>query len=138
MRRNCNEDGVPERRFKEQRIALHLVRIAEPKDGPSAGIAFVTGIVSALTRRPVRPACAMTGEVTLFGQVTSVAGIVHKIQAAVRAGRKIVFIPAENAREITSLPEDILRQVEIIPVKTIQEVLERAVFPEAVCMVPTL
>jgi ATP-dependent Lon protease len=128
-RRNCNEFGVPERRFKEQRVAVHLVRIAEPKDGPSAGVAFVTGIVSALTGRAVRPACAMTGEVTLFGEVTAVGGINHKIQAAVRAGRKLVFIPADNAKEITTLPEEILRQVEIVPVKKIQQVLERALMP---------
>ena len=79
----------------------------------------------------------MTGEVTLFGQVTAVGGIVYKIQAAVRAGRTVVFIPAENANEIANLPEDILRLVEIVPVKTIQQVLERALLPQVATKEPT-
>jgi ATP-dependent Lon protease len=129
VRKNYRELGVADQRFREQRVAVHLVRIAEPKDGPSAGAAFVTGIVSALTQRPVRPACAVTGEVTLFGEVTGVGGIPQKIQAAVRAGRKLVCIPAENARELASIPDETLAQVEVVPVRTIQEVLQRLLMP---------
>jgi ATP-dependent Lon protease len=101
------------------------MRIAEPKDGPSAGLAFVVGIVSALTGRPVKPACAMTGEVSLFGEVTGVGGLPHKIKAAVKAGRKLVLVPAENAREIAQVPDEVLSQVEVVPVRTIQEALLR-------------
>jgi len=75
----------------------HLVRIAQPREGPSAGLAFVTGIVSALTGRPVKPACAMTGEVTLHGEITAVSGMPFKIKAAAKAGRKLILVPAENA-----------------------------------------
>jgi ATP-dependent Lon protease len=117
------EFGISDRSLREQVVAVHLVRIAEPKDGPSAGIAFVTGIVSALTGRPVKPACAMTGEVTLHGEVTGVSGIPWKIKAAARAGRKRVIIPADNARELSQVPDEVLKQIEVHPVKTIQEAL---------------
>jgi ATP-dependent Lon protease len=129
VRKNYRELGVADQRFREQRVAVHLVRIAEPKDGPSAGAAFVTGIVSALTQRGVRPGCAVTGEVTLFGEVTAVGGIPQKIQAAVRAGRKLICIPAENAKDLAVVPEEILGQVDVVPVRTIQEVLERMLMP---------
>jgi ATP-dependent Lon protease len=118
------EFGIHDKRLREQVIAVHLVRIAEPREGPSAGIALVVGIVSALTARPVKPACAMTGEVTLHGEVTGVGGIPLKIKAAAKAGRKLVIIPAENAKEIAHIPDEVLRQVEIVSVKTIAEALK--------------
>jgi ATP-dependent Lon protease len=101
------------------------VRIAEPKDGPSAGIVFVAGIVSALTGRAVRPACALTGEVTLHGEVIGVGGIPFKIKAAAKAGRTLIVIPAENAKEVSQVPNEVLSQVEVVPVRTIQEALGR-------------
>jgi ATP-dependent Lon protease len=119
------ELGVNEKRLREQVVAVHLVRIAQPREGPSAGLAFVAGIVSALTGRPVKPACAMTGEVTLHGEVTGVGGVPFKIKAAVKAGRKLVLIPAENAKEVSQVPDNVLSQVEVVPVKTIQEALDR-------------
>jgi ATP-dependent Lon protease len=119
------ELGVNEKRLREQVVAVHLVRIAQPREGPSAGLAFVVGIVSALTGRPVKPGCAMTGEVTLHGEVTGIGGVPFKIKAAAKAGRKLVLIPAENAREVEQVPAEILAQVEVVPVKTIQESLER-------------
>jgi len=109
--------------LQEQQVAVHLVRIAEPKEGPSAGLAFVIGIVSALSGRPVKPATAVTGEVTLHGEVIGVGGIPWKIRAAAKAGRKIVLIPAENGKEVAQVPNDILAKVEVIPIKTIQEAL---------------
>jgi ATP-dependent Lon protease len=121
--------GVNEKRLREQVVAVHLVRIAQPREGPSAGLAFVTGIVSALTGRAVKPACAMTGEVTLHGEVTSVGGVPFKIRAAARAGRKLVLIPADNAREVSQVPEEILNDMKIVPVKTIQEALDHVLEP---------
>ncbi len=129
VRSRFHELGITEKRLREQVVAVHLVRIAEPKEGPSAGIAFVVGIVSALTGRAVKPGCAMTGEVTLHGEITGVGGLAFKIRAAAKAGRKLVLIPAENAREVAQVPESILAQVEVVPVRTIQEALERVLEP---------
>src|SRR5262249_23892220 len=98
---------------------------AEPKEGPSAGLAFVVGIVSALTGRPVKPGVAVTGEVTLHGEVIGVGGVPWKLRAAAKAGRKLVLIPAENAKEVAQAPKHILAKLEVVPVKTIQEALER-------------
>src|SRR5205085_1643513 len=116
---------ITEKRLQEERVAVHLVRIAEPKDGPSAGMVFVVGIISALTGRPVKPACALTGEVTLHGEVLGVGGVPFKIKAAAKAGRKLVVIPAENAKDVSQVPDDVLRHVEVVPVKTIAEALDR-------------
>ena len=124
IRSRFREFGIEERRLREQTVAVHLVRIADPKDGPSAGIAFVVGIVSALSGRAVEPACAMTGEVSLHGEVTGVGGVAWKIKAAAKAGRKLVIIPAENAKDISQVPDEILSQVRVVPVKTINEVLD--------------
>jgi ATP-dependent Lon protease len=125
VRSRFREFGINEKLLRERIVAVHLTRIAEPKEGPSAGLAFVVGIVSALTGRPVVPACAMTGEVSLFGEVTGVGGVSFKLKAAVKAGRKLVLIPAENAREVSQVPDEVLSQVEVIPVRTIQEALVR-------------
>jgi ATP-dependent Lon protease len=125
------ELGISEKRVHEQTVVVHLVRIGQPKEGPSAGLAFVVGIVSALTGRPVKPACAMTGEVSLFGEVTAVGGIPFKIKAAAKAGRKFVLVPAESAKEVSQVPDDVLKQVEVVPVRTIQEALERVLEPAA-------
>src|SRR5262249_55181275 len=125
VRGKFREFGINEKLLRERVVAVHLVRIAEPKEGPSAGLAFVVGIVSALTGRPVKPACAMTGEVTLLGEVKSVGGLPLKIKAAAKAGRKLVLVPAENAREVSQIPEPTLSQVEVIPVRTIEEAIGR-------------
>src|SRR5437868_1405969 len=113
VRSRFRELGVNEKRLREQVVAVHLVRIAEPKEGPSAGLAFVVGIVSALTGRPVKPGCAMTGEVTLHGEITGVGGLSHKVRAAARAGRKRVLIPADNAKDVAQVSDTTLAQVEI-------------------------
>lgn len=125
VRSRFRDFGMNEKLLRERVVAVHLVRIAEPKEGPSAGLAFVVGIVSALTGRPVKPACAMTGEVSLFGEVTGVGGLPFKIKAAVKAGRRLVLVPAENAREVSQVPDEVLSQVEVVPVRTIQEALLR-------------
>ena len=123
VRANFRAFGVPEERLKSQTVAVHLVRIAEPKDGPSAGLAFAVGIVSALTGRAVRPGLAFCGEVALHGEVGPVGGLAHKLTAAVRAGRKRVVIPAANAAAVADLPGDVRAAVEVIPVATAADAL---------------
>jgi ATP-dependent Lon protease len=124
VRQRFRELGILEKRLQQQRVAVHLVRIAEPKEGPSAGLVFVVGIVSALTGRPVKAACALTGEVTLHGEVIGVGGIPWKLKAAAKAGRKLVIIPAENAKDLAQVPDEVLSQLEVRPVRTIQEALQ--------------
>jgi ATP-dependent Lon protease len=126
VRGQFREFGIPEQRLKTQTVAVHLVKIAEPKDGPSAGLAFAVGIVSALANRPVRPGFAFTGEVALHGEVGPVGGLPHKIAAAVRAGRTHVVIPAANAAVVAELPADVRGRVEIHPVATTREALALA------------
>jgi ATP-dependent Lon protease len=121
VRARFRDLGVSEKRLKEQTVAVHLVRIAEPKEGPSAGLAFVTGIVSALTGKPVKPGFAMTGEVALHGEVGPVGGIPHKMRAAARAGRKVVLVPQANAAEAQAVGAEV--GVEVRPVATIAEAL---------------
>lgn len=118
--------GVPPGRVAASRVLLHLVHLAEERDGPSAGIAFLVAIVSALTGRPVRPALALTGEVSLHGKVTRVGGVAEKVRTAARFGRKAVVIPRDNARDLEALPDEILDAVEVIPVTTVEEVIDAA------------
>ena len=122
VRARFRDLGVSEKRLKEQTVAVHLVRIAEPKEGPSAGLAFVTGIVSALTGKAVQAGFAMTGEVALHGEVGPVGGIPHKIRAAARAGRKLVLVPQANAAEAQAVGAEV--GVEVRPVATIAEALQ--------------
>jgi ATP-dependent Lon protease len=122
VRARFRDLGVSEKRLKEQTVAVHLVRIAEPKEGPSAGLAFVTGIVSALIGKAVKPGYAMTGEVALHGEVGPVGSIPHKIRAAARAGRKLVVVPQANAAEAQAVGAEV--GVEVRPVSTIAEALQ--------------
>jgi ATP-dependent Lon protease len=122
VRARFRDLGVSEKRLKEQTVAVHLVRIAEPKEGPSAGLAFVTGIVSALTGRAVKPGFAMTGEVALHGEVGPVGGMPHKIRAAAWAGRKIVVVPQANAAEAQAVAAEV--GIDVRPVATIPEALQ--------------
>ena len=126
IRANFREFDISEKRLKSQTVAVHLVKIAQPKDGPSAGLAFLVGIVSALTTKPINPGFAFTGEVALHGEVGAVGGLLHKITAAAKAGRKHVVIPAANASIISELPADIKKAVEIHPVATAREALDLA------------
>jgi ATP-dependent Lon protease len=100
IRSNAREFGVTEQRLKTQTVAVHLVKIAEAKDGPSAGLAFLVGMVSALANRPVKPGFAFTGEVAIHGEVGAVGGIPQKLSAAAKAGRRQVIIPAANAGDV--------------------------------------
>lgn len=107
-------------------VAVLATFMGIPKEGPSAGITLVTGIVSALKGRPVRHDLAMTGEITILGKVLPVAGIQQKIRAAYDAGVKEVLLPADNLKEAQGLPSYILEAVKLTPVKSIEEVLEHA------------
>ncbi len=121
VRASFRELGISDQRLKSQTVAVHLVNIAEPKEGPSAGLAFAMGIISALTNRPIRPGFAFSGEVALHGEVGAVGGLLQKITAAARAGRKHVVIPSANIAVVAELPPDVTQGVNIHPVATVQE-----------------
>jgi ATP-dependent Lon protease len=107
-------------------IHVHVPEGATPKDGPSAGIAMCTAMVSSFTGIPVRADVAMTGEITLRGQVLAIGGLKEKLLAAHRGGIKLVIIPQENEKDLKEIPDNIKADLEIVPVKWIDEVLERA------------
>ena len=110
-------------------LHVHIPAGATPKDGPSAGIAITTALVSALTRRPIRADVAMTGEVTLRGRVLPIGGLKEKSVAALRAARTTVVIPAANARELDELPDEVKTGLTFRAVRTMDEVLELALVP---------
>ena len=118
--------GVKPPKFDKMDIHVHVPDGATPKDGPSAGLAMVTAIVSVLTGLPVRKDIAMTGEVTLRGNASAIGGLKEKLLAALRGGIKTVFIPEENEKDLAELPENVKTGLEIIPVKHVSEVLEMA------------
>jgi ATP-dependent Lon protease len=111
-------------------VAVLATYMGIPKEGPSAGVAMVTGIVSALKGIPVRNDLAMTGEITIMGKVLPVGGIQQKVRAAFDAGVKEVLLPEENLDEARHLPSYVLEAVKLTPVKTVQEVLKIALTGE--------
>jgi ATP-dependent Lon protease len=118
--------GIKPTIFDKSDIHVHVPEGATPKDGPSAGIAVSTSIVSMLTGIPVRKDVAMTGEVTLRGRVLPIGGLKEKLLAALRGGIKKVLIPYENRKDLAEIPQNVKEGLEIIPVKTVSEVLEHA------------
>ena len=112
--------------FEKRDVHIHVPDGATPKDGPSAGVAMTTAFVSALTGIPVRAHVAMTGEITLRGEVTAIGGLKEKLLAARRGGIKTVLIPEENVKDLQDIPENVKNQLEIVPVKWIDRVLEIA------------
>ena len=118
--------GIKDESFDKSDLHVHVPEGATPKDGPSAGIAMTTAIVSALTGIPVRADVAMTGEITLRGEVLEIGGLKEKLLAAHRGGIKTVLIPEENVKDLQELPENIKSSLEIIPVRWIDKVLEIA------------
>ena len=113
--------------FHEKRdIHIHVPEGATPKDGPSAGIGMCTSLVSSLTGNPVRCDVAMTGEITLRGEVLAIGGLKEKLLAAHRGGIKTVVIPHENERDLEEIPENVKSDLDIHPVKWIDEVLDIA------------
>jgi len=118
--------GIKDEMFEKRDIHIHVPDGATPKDGPSAGAAMTTAFVSALTGIPVRADVAMTGEITLRGEVTAIGGLKEKLLAAHRGGIKTVLIPEENVKDLAEIPENVKGQIEIVPVKWIDKVLEVA------------
>ena len=127
VRSNAVELGINESFFAEHDIHIHVPAGAIPKDGPSAGVTMATALVSLLTNRPVRPLTAMTGEITLSGNVLPIGGVKEKVLAAKRAGVQSVILPAENKTNVDEdLTKEQLDNLQIHYVKTIPEVLELA------------
>jgi ATP-dependent Lon protease len=128
------EIGFKPPRFETIDIHVHVPEGATPKDGPSAGVAMVTSIVSVLTGIPVRRDVAMTGEVTLRGNVLPIGGLKEKLMAALRGGIKTVLIPQENAKDLTEIADNVKQGLTIIPVSHVREVLKHALVrvPEAI------
>ncbi|MBW3245698.1 endopeptidase La [Epibacterium sp. DP7N7-1] len=126
--------GIKPPRFDKWDIHVHVPEGATPKDGPSAGLAMVTSIVSVLTGIPVRKDIAMTGEVTLRGNALAIGGLKEKLLAALRGGIKTVLIPKENEKDLPEIPDNVKEGLEIIPVDHVSEVLKHALVsqPEAI------
>jgi ATP-dependent Lon protease len=118
--------GIEPPLFDKRDIHVHVPEGATPKDGPSAGVAMVTAIVSVMTGIPVHRDVAMTGEITLRGRVLPIGGLKEKLLAAHRGGIKTVIIPEENVKDLVDIPDNVKNKLEIIPVKWIDKVLEVA------------
>jgi ATP-dependent Lon protease len=118
--------GIDAKFYQKTDVHIHVPEGATPKDGPSAGVGMCTALVSALTRIPVRSNVAMTGEITLRGEVLPIGGLKEKLLAALRGGIETVLIPDENRRELTEIPANILQHLDVKPVKWIDEVFEVA------------
>ncbi len=126
VRSRAVEYGIEPPLFDKRDIHVHVPEGATPKDGPSAGIAMGTAVVSIMTGIPVRKDVAMTGEITLRGRVLPIGGLKEKLLAALRGGIKRVLIPEENAKDLADIPENVKSGMEIIPVSQMSEVLEHA------------
>ncbi|HUL40871.1 MAG TPA: endopeptidase La [Burkholderiales bacterium] len=118
--------GIPEDFYQKNDVHIHLPEGATPKDGPSAGIGICTALISVLTGIPVRADVAMTGEITLRGEVLTIGGLKEKLLAAHRGGIKTVLIPEENTKDLAEIPDNIKNRLDIHPVKWIDQVLELA------------
>ncbi|MBR6412955.1 MAG: endopeptidase La [Alphaproteobacteria bacterium] len=115
--------GIASEVFEKNDLHVHVPEGATPKDGPSAGIAMMTSLVSALTGNPVRKSVAMTGEITLRGHVLPIGGLKEKLLAALRAGIKTVIIPEENKKDLEEIPDEVKQNIRIVPVSRAEQVL---------------
>jgi len=126
VRSRSQKLGITDAYFEKKDIHIHVPDGATPKDGPSAGAAMATAFVSSMTGIPVRADVAMTGEITLRGEITAIGGLKEKLLAALRGDIKTVLIPEENAKDLQDIPENVKNGLEIIPVKWFDQVLEIA------------
>jgi len=126
IKSRANQFGIKHDELKEKSIHVHVPEGATPKDGPSAGGAMTTAIISALTDIPIHKDIAMTGEINLRGYVTAIGGLKEKLLAALRSGIKKVLIPKENEKDLADVPDKVKKKLEIIPVETIEEVIMHA------------
>jgi len=123
---HAEELGIEEHAFENKEFHVHVPAGAIPKDGPSAGVTMVTALASLVTRRPLRPDTAMTGEITLRGKVLPVGGIKEKVLAAHRAGIRAIILPRRNEADLEDVPEEIRRDVRFTPVDEVSQVLSQA------------
>jgi ATP-dependent Lon protease len=126
VRSKATQFGIKPPTFDNKDIHVHVPEGATPKDGPSAGVAMATSIISVITGIPVRRDVAMTGEVTLRGRVLPIGGLKEKLLAALRAGLKTVIIPADNEKDLAEIPDNVKAGLTIVPVKNVEEVLKVA------------
>ncbi|MBT8472074.1 MAG: endopeptidase La [Marinicaulis sp.] len=126
VRSRATEFGIEPPLFEKTDIHIHVPEGATPKDGPSAGVAMATAIVSVLTETPIHKDIAMTGEISLRGRVLAIGGLKEKLLAALRAGIKTVLIPEENEKDLAEIPDNVKDGLKIIPVATIDEVMAHA------------
>ncbi len=126
VRSRAERLGIDNEFLQKHDVHVHVPDGSTPKDGPSAGIAMVTSLVSTLTKVPIRAEVAMTGEITLRGRVTAIGGLKEKLLAALRGGITTVIIPEENRKDLADIPANVTRDLKIIPVKWIEEVLDLA------------
>ena len=134
VRSHSVDFGIHPTLFEKRDIHVHVPEGATPKDGPSAGIAMTTAIISVLTGIPVRKDVAMTGEITLRGRVLPIGGLKEKLLAALRGGIKTVIIPEENAKDLAEIPSEVQTKMDIVPVSKLEEVLKVALvrMPESI------
>ncbi|MBP6096063.1 MAG: endopeptidase La [Methyloversatilis sp.] len=126
VRSRARKLGIKDEAFEKTDLHVHFPEGATPKDGPSAGIAITTALVSALSGNPVRADVAMTGEITLRGEVLGIGGLKEKLLAAVRGGIRVALIPEENVKDLADMPDTLKNSLEIVAVRWIDQVLERA------------
>ena len=126
VRSRSRRIGIADEAFEKKDIHIHFPEGATPKDGPSAGIAITTALVSVFTGIPVRSDVAMTGEITLRGEVLPIGGLKEKLLAAHRGGIKLALIPEENIKDLIDIPDNVKNAIEIVPVRWIDQVLELA------------
>jgi ATP-dependent Lon protease len=126
IRAHASELGIKREVFEKNTLHIHVPAGGIPKDGPSAGITMATALVSAFTGIPVRKDVAMTGEITLRGRVLPIGGLKSKILAAHLSGAKIVILPKKNEKDLRDIPEEIRKQIKLITVENMDQVLEAA------------
>ena len=132
VRARATDFGIKPTLFDKRDIHVHVPEGATPKDGPSAGVAMVTSIVSALTQIPIRKDIAMTGEISLRGRVLPIGGLKEKLLAALRGGLSTVLIPIDNEKDLAEIPDNVKKGMKIIPVRHVDEVLKNALTTEPV------
>jgi ATP-dependent Lon protease len=126
VRSHANEIGLRKDFFDKSDIHMHIPAGAQPKDGPSAGVAMATALVSLMSGRPVKKGVSMTGEITLRGQVMPVGGIKEKMLAAHRAGLKTIILPKRNELDIEDIPVEIRKSLSFVLVESVNDVLKAA------------
>ena len=132
MKSHAADYGIDPQLFEKKDIQIHVPEGAVPKDGPSAGITLTTAVISALTKKPVYADLAMTGEVTLTGNVLPIGGLKEKSMAAFRSGILRIIIPKRNMRDMDEIPQSVNSAVSFVPVETVEQVLKEAVVQDAV------